>query len=218
MRRWIPWVLVLVLVVVGGLFLARWVIAQVEAGSLAGNPVAGKPTPTAPPGAIISEQRLFDPNLDLQSRESLNEKLEIEALKATQKAAGEANPAPKDKLPPAPTVVNQAVANPPAPSGIYNGSEGMVKPEQAQINNYWQGAFNGKALMVMAGSEPVDTSKGLVIVVSSDGFSVTGFEIVLAPQGVGSLKVVEATGAILTLEDQSGNRLTFDLASQAFIP
>lgn len=218
MRRWIAWILVLVLVILGGLALSRWVTAQVDEETQK-NPLRAAQNESATPVApIISETRVFDPNLDPQGRESLSEKLAIETRKTADRAAGEVNPAPKDKLPPAPTAESQLFANSTPPSGIFNGSEGMVKPEEAQINNHWQGMIDGQSMMVMAGSEPLDTSKGLVIVLSSDGFSLTGFLRIAAPAGMSSLKVVEAAKTTLVLEDLNRTRVTFDLVSQAFIP
>ncbi|HMN62583.1 MAG TPA: hypothetical protein PJ988_19620 [Anaerolinea sp.] len=216
MRKWLPWILAALLLGVGGLFLARWVIAQVESQTQQANSLAAHMPVATSTGPIVSEQRMFDPNLDPQSRESLSEKIAIQTRTAADQAAGEANPAPKDKVPPLPAQPQQAVAGPQAQVGIFNGSEGMVKPEQAQINNYWQGEIDGKPTMVLAGAEPQDSAKGLVIVVTSDGFSVTGFHIIPAPEGVSSLKAVDYTPQTLFLEDANGNRLTFDLKTQAF--
>lgn len=217
MRKWLPWILTALLVGVGGLFFARWVIAQVGSQTQQVNALAAQTPVATSAGPIVSEQRLFDPNLDPQSRESLSEKIAIQTRTAADQAAGEANPASKDKVPPLPAQPQQAVAGPQAQAGIFNGSEGMVKPEQAQINNYWQGEIDGKPTMVLAGAEPQDSGKGLVIVVISDGFSVTGFRIVPAPEGIGSLKAVDFTPQTLILEDTNGNRLTFDLKTQTFV-
>jgi len=217
MRKWLPWIFVALLVGVGGLFFARWVIAQVESQTQQANSLVAEPPVPTSSGEIVSEQRLFDPNLDPQSRESLSEKLAIQTRTAADQAAGEVNPASKEIPPPLPNAPQQAVAGSQAQTGIFNGSEGMVKPEQAQINNYWQGLIDGSPAMVLAGAEPEDTAKGLVIVVTSDGFSVTGFRTIPAPEGIGSLKAVDFTSQTLILEDTNGTRLTFDLKTQTFV-
>ncbi len=217
MKRLLPWLFVLILVGIGGLALYRWVAAQVNADQQHLQAVAGAVSSATATPEIISAERLFDPNLDPQSRQSLSEKLDINARKAADQATGAENSAPKDKLPPMPTSQPQALANSGALTGIFNGSEGMVKPEQAKINNYWQGMLDGKSTMIMAGSPPEDTSTGLVIVVSSDGFSVTGYQVIAAPAGVSSLKVVDFSTTTLVLEDLSGTQITFDLQTQSFI-
>jgi hypothetical protein len=217
MRRLLPWLFVLVLVGIGGLALSRWVVAQVDADQQQVKLLAGQAQPGTPTPEIISAERLFDPALDPQSRASVAEKLEMKTRQAADLAAGEANPAPKDKMPPTPTVEKQLLANATALSGIFSGSEGMVKPDQAAINNYWQGSLNGRATMVLAGSEPQDTTQGLVIVVSSDGFAVSDYQVIDAPAGVSSLTVVDALETTLVLQDLDGTRLVFDLPTLSFV-
>ncbi len=213
MRRILPWALVALVLIAGSFTIWRWAAAGEVNLSAPGQPRQGA-TPVANP---INPERLFDPALDPQSRSALSEKLEIENRRTADSSAGAGNPAPKTPgmVTPAPGLA--AAAGGEVQSGIYPGSDGMVRPDDAQINNYWVGTVGGQVLVVLAGSEPDDAGKGLVILLTSDGFSVTGRQRVQAPGGIGSLKVTQADSERLMMQDNQGNTITFDLASRSFI-
>ena len=215
MRRFIPWIVLIVVIAAGSLAIWRWagasdLLAAAFSPSMAAGAIAS--TPVTKP---VSAERLFDPNLDPQSRQSLADKLAMEDRQKADREAGEVNPAPKNP--------NQGVAAPnnanalaQVPTGIFPGSDAMVKPEEAKINNYWQGLVNGQVVVVLAGSRPDDENKGLVVILLSDGFSLTGYQQVQAPEGTSSLKVVEAGADRLTLQDTQGRKLSFNLSTLAF--
>jgi hypothetical protein len=217
MRRWMPWIMVVGLVLVGGLMLARWVGAQRLFEPLQAKTGLSEGVSTPMPSNLVAKEKLFDPALDPQSRAGITEKLNMQQKAAADQGTGKANPASKEGRPVLPSVGGQpAILQ--VESGIFPGSDGMVRPEEAQINNYWQGNVAGSQMVVLAGSEVDDKAKGLVIVLSSDGFSMTGYQRVSAPDGFSSLHVVEQQETRLVLLDSQQHSLVFDLKTLAFAP
>ena len=215
MRRILPWIILVVILAAGSLAVWRAVGASnilSAALSRSESPASVVSTPVTKP---VNPENLFDPNLDPQSRSALSEKLALESKQEDDRAAGAANPAAK--------TTNQGIAAPNSAdslaqvaSGIFPGSDALVKPEEARINNYWQGVINGQVLVVLAGSAPDDESKGLVVVLTSDGFSLTGYKQIPAPEGIASLSVIEAAADHLILQDAQGKQLTFNLTMLTF--
>ena len=215
MRRFIPWIFLIVVLAVGSLAVWRWV----GASGLISTAFSKSESTGAVVDTLVKDpvdpENLFDPNLDPQARSALSEKLGMESRSEDDREAGAANPAPK--------TTNQGIAVPNSAdalaqvaTGIFPGSDAMVKPEEARINNYWQGVLNGQVLVVLAGSLPDDESKGLLVILTSDGFSMTGYQQVPAPEGVTSLSVTDATTDRLILQDTQGTQLTFNLTSLSF--
>ena len=214
MRRYIPLIVLIVVLVAGSLAVWRWVGASSLISTAFSRSEIAAPA-AAPVTKPIDAENLFDPNLDPPARSALSEKLDMQSQLDDDRTAGAANPAPK--------TTNQGIAAPNSAdalvqveTGIFPGSDAMVKPEEARINNYWQGVINGQVLVVLAGSAPEDESKGLLVILTSDGFSLTGYQQVFAPDGITSLSVTEATADQLILQDTQGKQLTFNLTSLAF--
>lgn len=164
------------------------------------------------------QAQLMDPGLDLQSRESLIEKIELQKRAEANLQVGKDNPAPK-------TPSNQV--NPGAipaqlkvESGIFEGSEGMIRPDQAVITNYWRGVLNGKILIAFAGSKAGDENQGMIILVTASldpAVSDTTFENFLAPSQAGKMRVVDMKdNHILELQPANGPMVKFDLNTKTF--
>lgn len=213
--RNLPWLLLALAILVGSLILVQLVGAQPAQSDPAQKVAAQAPTPGLP---ILSEERLFDPKLDVDSRAALTEKLEMQEQIEADRAAGAAAPAPKDQPSLLPNVAGAKDVTGQPESGIFPGSDGMVKPEVANILNYWVGSVDGQTLIVMAGSEPENGAMGLVIVMVNDGFSVSGYRHITAPDGVQALRVTRQDEMMLVLEDAQSRTVKFDLSRLEFVP
>ena len=215
MRRYIPWIILIVVIAAGSLVVWREVGASGLLSTAFSRFESTGPVVSTQVNDPVDSENLFNPNLDPQARSALSEKLDMESRSEGDREVGAANPAPK--------AANQGIAAPNSAdalaqvvTGIFPGSDAMVKPDEARINNYWQGVFNGQVLVVLAGSAPDDENKGLLVILTSDGFSLTGYQQVSAPEGIASLRVTEATANQLVLQDTQGKQLTFSLTSLTF--
>ncbi len=137
---------------------------------------------------------LQDGQLSAADRAALEEKLAIANRLETIRAAGAENPAEKEQslypLPEEP-VMEFAFAN---GEQIIAGSEGLVRPSEASIQNLWRGVVDGNAYQVLAGALPDDEAQGLLILFETGPGAGDGSpQVYLAPDGVGSLRV-ELTG------------------------
>lgn len=215
MRRFIPWIILIVVLAVGSLAVWRWVGASNFVSMALSRSESAARTVSTPVTKPIDVENLFDPSLDPQARSALSEKLDMETRLEDDRSAGAANPAPKTSSQGI-AAPNSADALAQVETGIFPGSDAMVKPEEARINNYWQGVVNGQVLVVLAGSAPDDESKGLLVILTSDGFSLTGYKQIPAPDGSSSLTVLEAAADHLVLQDSQGKQLIFNLTSLAF--
>jgi hypothetical protein len=165
------------------------------------------------------QAQLLDPKLNPESREILIKKIEILRLEEEQHQAGKKAPAPKGVEPTFETQP-QAMAVAEIESGIYNGSEGMIRPSQAQINNYWQGLLEGEVTLVFAGAAADDPEQGLVIVmnVSADSNGDVRFTRITAPSRGGALTVIAEEDGVIRLEAAGGDVLRFSPRSKTFLP
>lgn len=177
------------------------------------------PQEKAPYTGSIEEmqQLLLDPGVDLAGRESLMEKIDIQKQVEAQKAAAENNRAPKTEtgLPAA----RGLQAGQEIPSGIFEGSEGILKPDVMQVVNFWQGPVQNGTAQVFAGSEPDDANRGLVMVIWT-GSDPTGSQATRFPmaESHGALRVVAVEGQIATLMADDGTQWQFDLSVGVFTP
>jgi hypothetical protein len=212
MKKWI----LSILFVVGVTLAAVWAISRLIGTSQAEQPKAQM-------SAVVSQAQedlqtqLMDPKLDLQSREMLIEKIELENRVAANQKSGEEKPAPK-------TQANQIVAAA-APeqlqveTGIFEGSEGMVRPEKAAISNYWRGVLNEKIYIAFAGSKAGDDKQGMIVLVTTSqdpAVNDINFEDYFAPVNGGQLRVMEAKDGVLVLQQASGALIKFDLNKRVF--
>jgi hypothetical protein len=216
MRKWIGWVLVVGLVVILGVGLASLLLAKTNSGQ-----AAQKNVETPAVTAIFQQsqqQKLMNPGVDLPARESLMEKIEIQNRLEENENAGQVSPASKDAAAgPGPAAM---LASSQVETGIFEGSEGMVRTDQAHIQNYWRGLIDGKVDMLMAGATAANKDQGLVVLVvasldPSDS-SVT-FEYFNSPGKTGSLRVVGAQDNLVALQTSVGETLQFDVKNKIFV-
>lgn len=209
----------------------RWIfssIAIVALVSLAvimlagSNSAAGKQSEQAPtpiPADLQVEQMraaLQSEELSEAARRSLQEKLAMAEQMAAEQAAGAQLPR-RDKV--APPLPAAALENQPAPvqEGIFEGSQGLIRPSSADIRNVWQGERDGVLLQVFAGSLPDDPAQGIVVVVqASQEDPVRTTKWIRAPVETGALQIIEARDSLLIMTGEDGTLLTFNLVTLSF--
>ena len=204
---------VITIVVLVGLTLAVMVMAGAAVGKQA-EPVA-TPVP-ADPEVEQLRKALENDNLSEPARRSLQEKLTMAEQMAAEQAAGAQLPRREKVAPPAPASAIENLAAP-IQEGIFEGSQGLVRPSTADIRNVWQGERKGILVQVFAGSLPGEPARGILLVVQVGPEDMgRQTEWIQAPDGAGALRIVEAHEASLTLAGQDGSLLTFNLETFSF--
>jgi hypothetical protein len=221
MKRWYPWIGLGVVILIVCLIAAQWVTAASMRNTR--NPViqaaviAATATPVSASSLESMQRQLFDPKLDVASRESLMEKIDLQKKADADREAGISNPAPKDATGALPQA-NSAMAQAENSSGIYEGSDAIVKPDEAQVNNYWQGKLGDLDTVVLAGSVPNDPTQGLILLISSGSGAQTGsYERFLTPEKNGSLRIVSVHDTRIVLQTANGGQIQFDLTQKGFV-
>ncbi len=203
---------IMIVVLVG---LAVGVLALSSAA--AGKQAEQVPTPVPADSQVEQLRRALESDtLSEPARRSLQEKLAMAERMAAEQAAGAQLPRREKVAPPAPAsaMANQAV---PIQEGIFEGSQGLVRPSTADIRNVWQGEREGRLVQVFAGALPGEPARGILLVVQVDsGDMGRKTEWIQAPDGAGALRIVEAHEASLTLAAQDGSLLTFYLDTLSF--
>jgi len=162
-------------------------------------------------------EQLRQDGLSDEGRQSLEEKLQIAERSAAQQAEGSAAKR-SVKNPPLPAAASMEQPEDEFIEGIFEGSQGLVRPSQADIINVWQGQHNGEFHQVFAGSSVEPPGRGLLIVVTLDDDRPTGQrQLYLAPEGAAVLRIIEVDAGRLLLETDSGARLSFDLSTREFV-
>jgi hypothetical protein len=104
-------------------------------------------------------------------------------------------------------------------SGIVESGFALLPPRTYVINNQWHGMESGMYIGVYAGSEWQDPTQGLVVVrEASPDYSAQSMNNWLAPPHVGTLRIIAASGHILTLQAPNGARFTFDAVPACGMP
>jgi len=179
-------------------------------------------TATTPvPGYLQGlEEKMFDPAIDAQGRESLAEKIEMYKTAEAIRESGLGAPASKDpaqaQLPPMVDSVGGGAGE--LPAGSFEGSDGMVDPEEGHILNYLQrNSEDGSSLLVFAGSSAEDGQEGLIIVASLNGAREMG-EYVHYPHSAkaGALRILADEGGRIALQATDESIWYFDLATRTF--
>jgi hypothetical protein len=96
--------------------------------------------------------------------------------------------------------------------GIFSPAEDILS--MYSFNNYWVGQVDGTYYQVSAGSMDERPDQGGVVVIPY-GAAPGGF--LPTPSANGSVSVVSAQGAILTLVSTDGTVFVFDVAGQTFV-
>lgn len=105
-------------------------------------------------------------------------------------------------------------ANLPRLTGIIEGEMAPFRAEDVLILNQWQENIEGRWVHVYAGRLGDDAAQGVVIVTvegSGDGGRFP------APVAGGALRIVAAQGARLTLQDEAGNEVFFDVPALRYV-
>lgn len=106
----------------------------------------------------------------------------------------------------------------PAPRGIIQSSQGRWPGSEYVIQNRWQDQIAGQWVQIYAGNVTNDTMEGVVlVVVSSSDWTTSKFVGPFRAGRLGSLRIVDAVGTILTLQSSTGGQLKFDAVAEHFV-
>ena len=173
-------------------------------------------TTTMPPEMTeiaLYRQSLQSGDIDEQTRLSIQEKLDMAIRIATQIAESSA----VQPLGNVPTLI--MMTDPPVPTGIFEGDEGIFRPGEVTINNYWQNVIGDEIIQVFAGSSGRESGTGIVVVaVTSADRMQTVFEKLTPASTIGSLRIVSEQGGIIRLKATNGLELLFDVGNREFTP
>ncbi len=166
------------------------------------------------------EEKMFDPAIDAQGRASLAEKIEMYKTAEAIRQNGLAAPASKDPAQAqAPDMAApQGAGAGELPSGIFEGSDGMVRPEEGRILNYLQrNGEDGSSLLVFAGHSAVNEQEGLIIIASlNSAREMVEYVHYTHAAQVGALRILADEGGRIQLQATDESIWYFDLATRTF--
>jgi hypothetical protein len=140
--------------------------------------------------------------------------MSTEQAAARQKRGGENLP---KNPPPLPAEAMEGESSQPFLEGVFEGSQGLIRPSLANVENMWQGQRSDTSFQVFAGSSPNDPAKGLLLVIVMDPERPTGsIQAYPAPDGASALRILEVTGTLVQIESSEGSRFAFDLGTRQF--
>lgn len=151
--------------------------------------------------------------LEIQSGSS-----EKEALQAHMETIRQmVPPAPKDPKA-GPEVPHGLVIeeSPVSSEGIYEGSGGLIRPSFINVQNMWERRDGGAGMQVFAGSEPEEASQGIIIVIDARELGRRDTQSYLAPGKTGPLRILSVEAGVVTLLQDDGSIIAFDLESRLF--
>jgi hypothetical protein len=189
-----------------------------DGGSSSPNPMPTNLPTVVDPRVQELRNELDNKALDKAARESIEEKLKMAERIAAERFAGAAQPRDEKTapaLPPGPLLSAEEALN--VPEGIFEGSQGLIRPSMAQINNGWQGVRSGEVWQVFAGALADDAAQGLVIIFreNPEKMNRTLLEI-QAPGKTGSLSILSVKDHLMVLQTGSGSQLTLNLDTLSF--
>lgn len=162
---------------------------------------------------------LDDPRLSDIARSGVEEKIEIASRMATEQAAGASQPQ-TTKVAPTLEPGGAGFLNlHEYKEGIFDGSEGMIRPSTAQIVNGWQGMYEGHLNQVFAGASAEQSETGILIVFVEDPTTMSrDMKMVSAPGETGKLTIiaVDKENGKITLETLDGKTLYFNFDTSTF--
>ena len=100
--------------------------------------------------------------------------------------------------------------------GIYEGSGGLISNTVVAIQNGWEGERNGTPLRVLAGTLAEDPALGLLVVIDPLTSEQPGPHFYAAPEGSGSLRIVEVQETQVVLQTNTGQQILFDLVNREY--
>lgn len=209
-----------------------WIIASLALAGLAGIFSLVRGTSTSQPAALLAQSTpsaedqhiqqlreiLSKNNLSEEGRSSVQEKLEMAERLADQQAAGKAaRSASQNAKDPGSAASFWQAPEQPLTEGIFEGSQGLVRPSAADIANVWQGQMSGAVYQIFAGSTVDDSPRGLVIVVKLDPDKPAGErQTYIDPDGSARLRILEVQGNRLLLENDQSIQSYFNMESRTF--
>ncbi len=200
---------------VAGVVLSHWKAAS-------GQSAPGMPTVI--PGYANADQSMIQglrqaldsSRLNSAERQALQKKLAYTERLATQRAARPEARGPKGRLvPPVPMPQAEVISSAEPAERIIPGSEGLVHPWEASINNLWEGSYNNVPYQVLAGSSADDPTQGLVILIDYSAGR-PAQQTYRAPAHSGALQIVARQGGRLQCVAKGGAALFFDMESRTF--
>lgn len=144
----------------------------------------------------------------LQDKLNRMESIQQNRLQALENAA----PKPEDPCAQRPTP--EPTRSVPRLAGIYSVVDAPINPEEFTPVSQWQGEWAGLWVRVYAGSRTYDPQQGEIWVLVDH---TADFGSYPAPTPGGALTITAADGLVLTLRDESGATLYFDVASRSYL-
>jgi hypothetical protein len=133
--------------------------------------------------------------------------------KARQQNAAE-HPATGQLPKPDPAMARPAEQPEPAwPAGIFQDREAPMPASQFQAVNRWQGEVGNRRLAVYAGYQGTDPTRGLLLILSYDNKSVDAQGKLIQRPGDGALRILGASGHVLTIRSNSQRQYRYDAAT-----
>lgn len=186
--------------------------AEEEHQALLSTPFPNNPT-------ILDLQiQLQNNKLSKPAQESVAEKLEIAQRMAAFQAAG-ANVIKRAKEAPAlPSSASLVMDALDVPEGIYEGSQGLIRPSVAEVSNCWQGVYDGKVIQIFAGSLSSQSEIGVLIIFQEDPVQMTRtMQEVQSQTGTGKLRIISVKNEKVTLRTEEKRKLYFSLETMEFM-
>jgi hypothetical protein len=118
-------------------------------------------------------------------------------------------------------------------TGIIDGGIGSPEPKYYSYENKWFGNVNGVDVAVYAGYQSHDPTGNVATYPKFDPQVTHGFVVVTrgdrgkpdfksnqiyTPTAVGSLRIIAATGNVLTLQSRQGNKFSFNVETEQLTP
>ncbi len=104
------------------------------------------------------------------------------------------------------------------PFGIFQEAEAPASRDQMLATGRWVGAAGrGVATAVYVGRSGTDQSVGRLLILDTDARMHVVNAVWIDAPGRGTLTLVGATGAILTMSDASGRALRFNVATESWL-
>lgn len=149
---------------------------------------------------------------DTLTRRSLEEKLQMAVRIATQQAQAllvTPEVEGQEAVTPFPTPVFETV--------LFEGSEGLISPATAAVQNGWQGSVEGVRLQLFAGAEAANPRQGVLILVTfEEGAGGRTLRVFSAPQPHGWLRIVSVQDGVVELRSEDGGTSYFNLRTLEF--
>jgi hypothetical protein len=197
--------------------------SSVSRGPASGSATTPTPKPTQTliprdPRVEDLKSQLNNPNLSVDARDSIEEKLAMAESMATQQAAGAQKPHAEKVAPTLPPSAAVRSSNPfDVPEGIFEGSQGMINPTTAQITNVWQGVWDGRVWQVFAGAPADNTNQGLLLVYVENPEKMNRtLQTIKSPPQYDLLTIISVSEGEITLKSANGSQIYFSLNTMKF--